>query len=218
MYFAWLGFYTTSMLYPAVIGFVLWMLTESDQVRGYTFLEQNILSRWTGTSESSEVLRLACFRRVGTSAALCLHCSTWCGLLCSWSGGKGGELSWHTSGERWTPLLKPWKNHGLSSGWEKLKMSIFTILYQLLFSFTLSRSLFLCHSAGSEALQSHYRMWGVLLSSMAQASVQVVGQPAHMYPLHLLCLPRHAHLLWAAGQSGISYYMFYASCFYKSLF
>lgn len=34
MYFAWLGFYTTSMLYPAVIGFVLWMLTESDQVGG----------------------------------------------------------------------------------------------------------------------------------------------------------------------------------------
>ena len=32
MYFAWLGFYTTSMLYPAVIGFVLWLLTESDQV------------------------------------------------------------------------------------------------------------------------------------------------------------------------------------------
>ncbi|XP_068599246.1 anoctamin-8 [Brachionichthys hirsutus] len=31
MYFAWLGFYTTSMLYPALIGFVLWMLTESDQ-------------------------------------------------------------------------------------------------------------------------------------------------------------------------------------------
>ncbi|KAF5910014.1 anoctamin-8 isoform X1 [Clarias magur] len=31
MYFAWLGFYTTSMLYPAVIGFVLWMLTETDQ-------------------------------------------------------------------------------------------------------------------------------------------------------------------------------------------
>ncbi|MGH0165507.1 UNVERIFIED_CONTAM: hypothetical protein FKN15_049064 [Acipenser sinensis] len=31
MYFAWLGFYTTSMLYPAIIGFVLWMLTESDQ-------------------------------------------------------------------------------------------------------------------------------------------------------------------------------------------
>uniref|UniRef100_A0A3P8YUZ9 Anoctamin n=1 Tax=Esox lucius TaxID=8010 RepID=A0A3P8YUZ9_ESOLU len=31
MYFAWLGFYTTSMLYPAVIGFVLWILTESDQ-------------------------------------------------------------------------------------------------------------------------------------------------------------------------------------------
>ena len=32
LYFAWLGFYTTSMLYPAVIGFVLWLLTESDQV------------------------------------------------------------------------------------------------------------------------------------------------------------------------------------------
>lgn len=32
MYFAWLGFYTNSMLYPAVIGFLLWMLAESDQV------------------------------------------------------------------------------------------------------------------------------------------------------------------------------------------
>lgn len=32
MYFAWLGFYTNSMLYPAVIGFLLWILAESDQV------------------------------------------------------------------------------------------------------------------------------------------------------------------------------------------
>ncbi|KAJ3594446.1 hypothetical protein NHX12_003753 [Muraenolepis orangiensis] len=31
MYFAWLGFYTNSMLYPAVIGFLLWMLAEADQ-------------------------------------------------------------------------------------------------------------------------------------------------------------------------------------------
>lgn len=31
MYFAWLGFYTNSMLYPAVIGFLLWMFAESDQ-------------------------------------------------------------------------------------------------------------------------------------------------------------------------------------------
>lgn len=34
MYFAWLGFYTNSMLYPAVIGFLLWILAESDQVHG----------------------------------------------------------------------------------------------------------------------------------------------------------------------------------------
>lgn len=34
MYFAWLGFYTNSMLYPAVIGFLLWILAESDQVGG----------------------------------------------------------------------------------------------------------------------------------------------------------------------------------------
>ena len=33
MYFAWLGFYTNSMLYPAVIGFLLWILAESDQVK-----------------------------------------------------------------------------------------------------------------------------------------------------------------------------------------
>ena len=32
MYFAWLGFYTNSMLYPAVIGFLLWILAETDQV------------------------------------------------------------------------------------------------------------------------------------------------------------------------------------------
>ncbi|KAM4556629.1 anoctamin-8 isoform 2-T2 [Fundulus diaphanus] len=31
MYFAWLGFYTNSMLYPAVIGFLLWILAETDQ-------------------------------------------------------------------------------------------------------------------------------------------------------------------------------------------
>uniref|UniRef100_A0A671NS99 Anoctamin n=1 Tax=Sinocyclocheilus anshuiensis TaxID=1608454 RepID=A0A671NS99_9TELE len=31
MYFAWLGFYTSSMLYPAVIGFLLWIFAESDQ-------------------------------------------------------------------------------------------------------------------------------------------------------------------------------------------
>jgi len=42
MYFAWLGFYTTSMLYPAVIGFVLWMLTESDQV----FDHWNTIKLW----------------------------------------------------------------------------------------------------------------------------------------------------------------------------
>ncbi|XP_054889189.1 anoctamin-8 isoform X3 [Poeciliopsis prolifica] len=31
MYFAWLGFYTNSMLYPAVIGFLLWILAEDNQ-------------------------------------------------------------------------------------------------------------------------------------------------------------------------------------------
>lgn len=44
-------------------------------------------------------------------------------------------------------------------------------------------------------------MRGVLLSSVAEASIQVAGQSARLYPLHLLCLPGHAHLLRAAGQS-----------------
>lgn len=48
MYFAWLGFYTTSMLYPAVIGFVLWMLTESDQVRGEAFVTYDTSDRGGG--------------------------------------------------------------------------------------------------------------------------------------------------------------------------
>lgn len=34
MYFAWLGFYTSAMVYPAVFGSILYTFTESDQVRG----------------------------------------------------------------------------------------------------------------------------------------------------------------------------------------
>lgn len=34
MYFAWLGFYTSAMVYPAVFGSVLYTFTEADQVRG----------------------------------------------------------------------------------------------------------------------------------------------------------------------------------------
>lgn len=50
MYFAWLGFYTNSMLYPAVIGFLLWILAESDQVLG---LESNspALLRWSNKKQ-----------------------------------------------------------------------------------------------------------------------------------------------------------------------
>lgn len=44
MYFAWLGFYTNSMLYPAVIGFLLWILAESDQV-----LEAHYVTRFVCT-------------------------------------------------------------------------------------------------------------------------------------------------------------------------
>lgn len=42
MYFAWLGFYTNSMLYPAVIGFLLWILAEADQVHE-TFFTTKLL-------------------------------------------------------------------------------------------------------------------------------------------------------------------------------
>ncbi|KAE8632568.1 hypothetical protein XENTR_v10001584 [Xenopus tropicalis] len=31
MYFSWMGFYTSSLVYPAVFGMMLWMITESDQ-------------------------------------------------------------------------------------------------------------------------------------------------------------------------------------------
>lgn len=51
MYFAWLGFYTNSMLYPAVIGFLLWILAESDQVLGpfffFFFKYSNLLKEIT---------------------------------------------------------------------------------------------------------------------------------------------------------------------------
>lgn len=138
-------------------------------------------------------------RQVVTSAVWCLPCSTWCGPLCSWSGGKGGALSWRTSGERWMHLPNPWRSHGLSFGWGKLWFLSTLSLTPPCFHVQ-SCSL----SAGSQALQPHHRMWGVLLSSMAQACLQVAGQPAHLYPLPLLCLPGHDHLLWAAGQLTVS--------------
>lgn len=55
-----------------------------------------------------------------TSAAWCLHSSTWCGPHCFWSGGRGEELSWRINGGHWTHRLNPWRNHGLSSGWVEL--------------------------------------------------------------------------------------------------
>lgn len=62
------------------------------------------------------------FRRAVTSAVWCLHCSMWCGPRCFWNGGRGGGLSWRTSGEHWMRLPNPWRNHVLSSGWEILKL------------------------------------------------------------------------------------------------
>lgn len=61
----------------------------------------------------------ACFRQAGTSAAWCLRSSTWCGPPCSWNAGRGGRLSWPTSGGHWTRRPSPWRNRGLSSGWEQ---------------------------------------------------------------------------------------------------
>lgn len=142
----------------------------------------------------------ACFRQAGTSAAWCLPSSMWCGPPCFWSAGRGGRLSLHTSGEHWTRPLSPWRNRGLSSGWEELHFG----------SLSFCRFLFLVVShvtsdwAGSEALQSHNWPRRVLLSSVAAAPVQVAGQPARVYPVYLLCLPGHAHLLRATGQSCLT--------------
>lgn len=47
MYFAWLGFYTNSMLYPAVIGFLLWILAEADQVGGAASHYLMEISHWS---------------------------------------------------------------------------------------------------------------------------------------------------------------------------
>ena len=55
--------------------------------------------------------------------------------------------------------------------------------------------------AGSETLQSGHGLRGVLLPALEEEGVQVAGQPAHLYPLPLLRLPGHAHLLRAAGLS-----------------
>lgn len=45
MYFAWLGFYTSAMVYPAVFGSVLYTFTEADQVLGMG-------QAWAGAPES----------------------------------------------------------------------------------------------------------------------------------------------------------------------
>lgn len=143
------------------------------------------------------------FRRAVTSAVWCLRCLTWYGPPSFWSGGRGGGLSSHTSGEHWMHPLNLWRSHGLSSGWEKLNVGFLPSISSVI-SFMVFTLFALSVLAGSQALQSRNRMWGILLPSMAKACIQVAGQPAHLYPLSLLCLPGHAHLLWAAGQSAVS--------------
>ncbi|XP_035767455.1 anoctamin-8 [Neolamprologus brichardi] len=63
MYFAWLGFYTTSMLYPAVIGFVLWMLTESDQVSTENY-------RLQSAYEKNLIIKMVLFQFVNSYLSL----------------------------------------------------------------------------------------------------------------------------------------------------
>lgn len=119
MYFAWLGFYTNSMLYPAVIGFLLWILAESDQVdRG---LFETVLSHLIYYLNDTRSLNQSQFlfwahRPVRTSAVWSLPSSTLCGRRCSWSAGRGARPSWPTGGAPWTPLLSPWRSPGPSSG------------------------------------------------------------------------------------------------------
>lgn len=134
MYFAWLGFYTTSMLYPAVIGFVLWMLTESDQVRRTDAAGEIHFERSSRGRVWKIVLCWCRFRRAATSAAWCLHSSTWCGPHSSWSAGRGRERSWRTSGEPWTRPRNPWRNRGPNLGFGRRTKKNVIFTHQCFFS------------------------------------------------------------------------------------
>ena len=118
MYFAWLGFYTSAMVYPAVFGSVLYTFTEADQVPGvdWTGAGTPKTSLLPGLGQPTCQPSSATPRQAGMYPAWSLPSSMWCGQHCSWRSGNGGGRSWPTSGGRWTHLGKPWRSHDPSSG------------------------------------------------------------------------------------------------------
>lgn len=108
MYFAWLGFYTTSMLYPAVIGFVLWMLTESDQVRIASFALNHLrIIRAEKSKTSACLFFFALVLSVQTSRDICcvvfaLFNVVWATLFLERWKRRGAELAY-----KWGTLDTP---------------------------------------------------------------------------------------------------------------
>lgn len=95
MYFAWLGFYTSAMVYPAVFGSVLYTFTEADQVLGMDQAGAGLLETPSSlgpappTAEPSSTTP----RQAGMYPVWSLPYSTWSGQRYSWRSGNGGGQS-----------------------------------------------------------------------------------------------------------------------------
>lgn len=155
MYFAWLGFYTTSMLYPAVIGFVLWMLTESDQVRRTDAAgEIHFTSSSRGESEACALLGPFQTSRDICCVVFALFNVVWATLFLERWKRKGAELAykWGTLDTPAESLEEPRPQFRV---WEKNRknLTFFPSVFHLDIIPVVSWP-----SAGSEALQSHNGM------------------------------------------------------------
>lgn len=107
MYFAWLGFYTSAMVYPAVFGSVLYTFTEADQVLGAGRAGTGSPKTPFSLGRPGQQLSLLYHpRQAGMCHVWSSRSSMWSGQHCSWRNGNRGGQSWPTSGGRWTPLAK----------------------------------------------------------------------------------------------------------------
>lgn len=106
MYFAWLGFYTSAMVYPAVFGSILYTFTESDQVcRGRRWGQPRHVGGWGGPISRAAPSPISCCT-ASQPSALGSELLGSPGLLWLWGGGRGA-----------TPLLSPRRPARTSAVW-----------------------------------------------------------------------------------------------------
>lgn len=116
MYFAWLGFYTSAMVYPAVFGSVLYTFTEADQVLGGDRAGAGLLETPSSLGQPGQQLSPLPPPPDKPGCILCGLCPVQRGLVDAILGGvetEGGRaslqvgdagLTWGSRGRATTPV------------------------------------------------------------------------------------------------------------------